>query len=467
MSAEELCFLPATRLAALIAAREVSPVAVVEAVIARAEGVGARLNVFACADFEGARAAARAAEAAVMAGGPLGPLHGVPITVKDNLPVAGLPTGQGSIAAPAAVAAAADAVAVARVRRAGAIVLGKTTLPEYAHKVLTDSLATGVTRNPWNLAHTPGGSSGGAAAALAAGIAPLAIGTDGGGSIRCPSSCAGLVGLKPTLGRVPHEQMADGFGNFAFVGPMARNTADAGLLLSVLAGGHAMDPYTQGAPPLSALGGAADVRGLRIGWIDGFGRFPADAAVLGPCRGALAALEAAGARVEALHDPCFDDVFDTYLVIGTTAQAARLGPLADAAGARMTDSLRHCIETGRRWSAVEWQRAADRRTLLFRAVQRLFERFGLIATPTLLAPPPRLDAGGSVATAFYAEWAAPLYPFNLTGHPAASIPAGFGPGGLPIGLQLVAPWFEEPRILAASTLLEQALHWPEARPPEQ
>jgi aspartyl-tRNA(Asn)/glutamyl-tRNA(Gln) amidotransferase subunit A len=393
----------------------------------------------------------------VLAGGPLGPLHGVPITIKDNVAIKGLPTGNGSIAADP-VPAAADSAPAARIAAAGAILIGKTTLPEFAHRVLTDSPGWGITRNPWNLAHTPGGSSGGASAALAAGIAPLAIGTDGGGSIRCPASCTGVLGLKATLGRVPQEAAPDAFGNFSFVGPLARSTADIALLLAVLEGKAATDPWSLalGATPPAE----ASARGLRIGWMADFGPYRTDPAVAALTGAAVAALAAAGAVVEPLADPCFDDVFAIYQVLATANHAARLGALADAAGERMTPSLRDSIAIGRGWSGVQLLQAQDRRTTLFRAVQRLFERFDLIATPTMLAPPPTLDAGGSIATGYYAEWAATLYPFNLTGHPAASVPVGFAAGQLPVGLQLVAAWHAEPVILAASAVLEQAL--PEA-----
>ena len=233
MRQDELCGLSATRLAALIASRQVSPVEVTGAVLDRIDRVNPRINAFALVLREEAQRAAREAERRVMAGEALGPLHGVPVTVKDNVAVAGVPLGNGSIAVAPAIPVK-DAMAVERVRAAGAILIGKTTLPEFAHKMVTESPATGVTRNPWNLDHTPGGSSGGAGAALAAGMGPLAIATDGGGSIRCPSAWNGVVGMKPTLGRVPIEAVADGFGNFAYIGPMARTTQDAALLLSVM-----------------------------------------------------------------------------------------------------------------------------------------------------------------------------------------------------------------------------------------
>jgi aspartyl-tRNA(Asn)/glutamyl-tRNA(Gln) amidotransferase subunit A len=448
-----LCFTSATELARRIAARELSPVEVVDAVIARAEAVNPVLNLFAQPLYETAREEAKAAEAALMAGTAFGPLHGVPITVKDNVPMAGLRIAQGSAAFMDTVATF-DAAVVARVKAAGAIVIGKTNLPEFAHKVLTDSPAFGVTRSPWSLDHTPGGSSGGASAALAAGVAPLAVGTDGGGSIRCPASCAGLAGLKATLGRIPQES-PDGFANYSFVGPLARRIKDVDLLLSVMAGPLAADPYSIAVPPLSGPGGTPEnIAGMRIGWIEHFGKYQTDPEVAGLTGAAVRSLEAQGAIVDELHDPCFDDVFDTYTIIASSAHAARYGGLVERWGDRMTPSILDSIAKGRRWSAAEWMQAHDRRTRLFRAVQSLFERFDVLATPTMIAPPKRLDAGGSIATEMYAEWAAPLYPFNLTAHPALSVPAGFTADGLPVGLQLIGPWLAEQRLLQLGALVE-------------
>ena len=465
MANDDICFMPATELAALIRTRKISPVEVTDTVLARANRLSASLNLFAYPMDEVARASARAAEAAVMAGADLGPLHGVPITIKDNVPIAGLPLGNGSIAMKDNIASF-DAIVMQRIKAAGAVIVGKTNLPEFAHRVLTDSPTYGVTRNPWSLDHTPGGSSGGASAALAAGVAPLAVGTDGGGSIRAPASCTGVSGLKATLGRIPFEIMPDGFANYAFVGPMARTTADVALLLSVMAGPHTDDPYTIGAPPLDlSMGGPGSQ--LRIGWIEHFGRYRTEPEVAKLTGAMVASLQREGHSVEPVADPCFNDIFQTYVVIATTAHAARLSSLVETWGDKLTATLRKSIARGARYSAVDWQRAHDRRTTLFRSVQRLFERYDLLLTPTLTAPPTTLDADGSVESEMYAEYAAALYPFNLTGHPAASVPAGFTKSGLPVGLQIVAPWFAETRILKVAAKLEALHRWNERRPPVQ
>jgi aspartyl-tRNA(Asn)/glutamyl-tRNA(Gln) amidotransferase subunit A len=464
MSTDPLCYMPAETLARLIATREISPVAVTEAVLARAAAVNPALNIFALEMTESARAGARAAEAAVMRGDTLGPLHGVPITIKDNVAIAGLPLANGSAAFLDAVPPA-DAVVVRRIREAGAIIIGKTNLPEFAHKVVTDSPAFGTTRNPWNLERTPGGSSGGASAALAAGVAPLAVGTDGGGSIRCPASCTGVVGLKATLGLIPQETAPDAFACFFFCGPMARTVSDTALLLSVMAGPDGADPFSIGPRPAVLPSGETKIAGLRIGWVEHFGRYRTNPAVADLMRAAMLSLEGRGAVVEPIHPPCFDDVFAYYVVLATTNHATRFGDLPPVWGDRMSASIRASIATGQRWSAVEWMRAHTSRTNLFRAVQSLFEQFDVIVTPTMTAPPKPLDAEGSIATEAYGEWAAPLYPFNLSGHPAISVPAGFTADGLPVGLQMVGPWFGEQRLLDVAAVLEQIHDWPARRPP--
>lgn len=465
MSAE-LAWLPATAVAAGVAARRFSPVEVVEAALARADAVEPTLNAFAERFHDGARADARAAEAAVMAGGMLGPLHGVPVTVKDNVAMAGRRLANGSRAGMGVVAEA-DALVVRRLKAAGAIVIGRTNLPEFAHRILTDSPAFGVTRSPWDPGRTPGGSSGGASAALAAGVGPLAVGTDGGGSIRCPASCVGAVGLKATLGAIPFEGFPDAFGSYAFAGPIARHAADAALMFAAVAGPDDADPHSL-CRPLPGGGRVAEegaARGLRIGWVEHFGPYRTDREVARLTGAAVQALASEGAAVEPVAPPCFGAVFETYRVIATAAHAARLGPLAERWGEALTPSMRESIGIGARWSAADLVRAQDRRTALYRDVQALFRRFDLIATPAMSAPPPTLDANGSVATDWYAEIAAPLYPFNLTGHPAASVPAGFTESGLPVGLQLVGPWDAERRILDIAALLEARQGFALKRPP--
>ena len=463
---DELCFTAAHELARQIATKRLSPVTLINAVIARAERLQPQLNCLAVESFDEAREKAKQAENDVVQGRPLGLLHGVPITIKDGVATAGHRLPIGSFAFENNVATT-DVLAAARIKSAGAIIVGKTTTPECYHKVLTDSPLFGVTHNPWALDHTPGGSSGGAAAALAAGIAPLAVGTDGGGSIRCPAACTGILGLKPTLGRIPMEAAPDSFACYSFAGPMARNVRDLALLASVMEGnaGHDVHAQRTSREQLVSHEPADAVRGLRVGWIPRFRQFRVDTEVAAAAQAAVERLEADGSVVEILPDTTLDNVFDTYVVIATTAHAARFGGLIDQLGDRLTPSLRELILQGRSYSAIDLQRAADRRTSLFRRVQDLFARLDLLVTPTLTAPAKRLDAGGAINTPLFAEWASALYPFNLTGHPAASVPCGFTAHGLPIGLQLVAPWDQEARIHGVAGFFEAVTPWAHRRPP--
>jgi aspartyl-tRNA(Asn)/glutamyl-tRNA(Gln) amidotransferase subunit A len=463
MADRDLCFTSATRLAGMIARREVSPVEVMAAVLERAQRLQPILNIFAELHADRAMEAARAAEAAVMRGEDLGPLHGVPITIKDNVAIGGVPMRNGSLSSVDFVPER-DATVTARVKAAGAIPIGTTTLPEFAHKVLTDSPLYGVTRNPWDLERTPGGSSGGASAALAAGVAPLAIGTDGGGSIRCPASCTGVAGLKATLGRIPFEQFPDSFVNYAAVGPMTRAVEDIPLLLSVMSGPQVDDPYSYAVEKFIPKPANSSMRGLRVAWIERFGSVYPEPEVGALTKRAVELLAAQGAHIEALSSPVFDNVFETYVVIATSAHAARLEAVEKQWGDKITASLRQSIKRGLTYSAAQWQRASDSRSALFRNVQRLFESYDVLITPTMNAPPVGLNAGGSIESPMYAEWAGYLYPFNLTGNPALSVPCGFTAGGLPVGLQLVGAYHDEQRLIDIALAVDAAGDWSERHP---
>lgn len=465
MTVEDLCYTPATELRSRIADKSLSPVELTEAVIARTEQVQPSINPIALSRYEQARETAREAEAAVMRGDALGPLHGIPITIKDNVSTIGDRTTNGSYALADFVPETEPAL-VQRLRSAGAIIFAKTTTPEFAHRVLTETPLFGVTRNPWSLEHTPGGSSGGASAAVAAGCGPMALGTDGGGSIRCPASCAGIAGIKPTLGRVPMEFFGDAFFNYAGAGPLTRTIDDLALMLSVMSGPFSDDLHTLEVAALpvreSPLNG--EVSGLRIAWIERFGDIPLDPEVAELTTSAVRAMEAAGAKVEAISEPAFADVFVYYAVIATTAHAGRLTALLEKWGDKITPSMRASIEQGGTYSAADLVRAGDRRTALYRRVQTLFKDYDLILTPTMNAPPKTVDENGAINSHMYSQWAGYLYPFNMTSNPAASIPVGFTANGLPVGLQIVGAWYDEPTILKAMAWLEKAMPWAQERP---
>ena len=270
MSDTDLLFTPAAKATALIRDRKLSPVEYVDVVLKAIDRAQPKLNCFRVVMAEEARRDAKKAEEAVARGEKLGPLHGIPVSIKDLVDVKGVHTRHGSAIFEDNVAQA-DDVLVQRLRAAGAIVIGKATTPEFGVKGLTDGPSFGITRNPWNLDRTPGGSSGGGAAAVAAGLGPISLGTDGAGSIRGPASCSGLVGLKPTLGAVPADTTRDAFGNNVFAGPLSRTITDAAIMHSVLVGPSDKDPWSLSGPsqqPLSPKLAGRDLSGVRIGYIE-------------------------------------------------------------------------------------------------------------------------------------------------------------------------------------------------------
>jgi aspartyl-tRNA(Asn)/glutamyl-tRNA(Gln) amidotransferase subunit A len=449
----------AIALARRIRSKDVSPVEVVEAVLRRIEALQPRVNAFITVTADEARAEARRAEAAVMAGAALGPFHGVPFSVKDLLFTRGVRTTMGSVIFADQVPAE-DAVPVERLRAAGAILIGKTTTPEFGHKPLTDSPLFGVTRNPWDLSRTCGGSSGGAAAAVASGQGPLALGTDGGGSIRIPASCCGIVGLKPTLGRVPHVHQADVFASTSYIGPMARTVAEAAACFDVIAGPDARDRWSHPEPANDPR--TVEVRGLRVGWMPRVGNRLVDRETLAACEGAVRELERAGAHVATVDEDfaAFEPIFLVFLQAGL---AARIGSSMPRFADRVARTLRESVERGAAWSAVDYANALVQRTVVYRRVHALFDRFDFLLSPTVARPALAADhdafapitIDGQEAGSIRGAWYPYLFPFNLSGHPAASVPAGWSSDGLPIGLQIVGPSDGDRRVLALAAHLER------------
>ena len=470
----DLLFLPAVRAAALIRRRRLSPVEYVDAVLTAMAREQKRLNCFTIVMDDQARADARRAEQAVMNGEALGPLHGVPIGIKDLVDVAGVPTRHGSRIFDDAPPAAADDVLVARLRAAGAIILGKTTTPEFGVKGLTDGPAFGITRNPWNLDRTPGGSSGGSAAAVAAGLGPLALGTDGAGSIRGPAACCGLVGLKPTLGAVPAETTRDAFGNNVYAGPLARSVTDAAIMHGVLAGPAEKDPWSLGATPRAPspalIGG--DLSGIRIGYIPRCANPRVAGDVAANTLAALGAYADAGADVEEVADPV-----DWIELEGRILYQANFSVFCAQYLPRWQNGMDPVtlafMERGRQFSLADFRNAQFARTRLLRAIQTLLTRYDALVMPTMTrtALPVEFDAANDqveidgVACGITRQgWTAPQYPFNLTGHPALSVPSGFGDDGLPTGVQIVGRWGADFDVLRLGAVLEQARPWAQHRP---
>ncbi|MBI4083318.1 MAG: amidase [Candidatus Lambdaproteobacteria bacterium] len=469
MASQELLYQSAVASAAEIRAKRLSPVELVRAVLERIERLNPRLNAFCTLLPEQALEAARRAEQAVQAvqrGEPLGPLHGIPFSAKDLVATAGVRTMRGSLAYAHDVPLE-DAPAVARLKAAGAILLGKTCTPEFGCKGVTDSLLTGVTRNPWNPDLTPGGSSGGAAAQVAAGMGPLALGTDGGGSIRIPAAFCGIYGLKPSFGRVP-AYPASAMDALSHSGPMTRTVADAALMLHVMAGPHEADRLSLEAPPAdypARLG--AGVKGLRVAWSPDLGTIQADAEVVAVAAKAARTFEELGAHVEEV-DPGLGDPFKMFVVFWMAGAAGQAGDLLPAWRDRMDTTLVKLVEGGLKLTAVELVKAQVERNATWDRMRRFFERYDLLLTPTmgLVA----FKAGIEIRDALkegpmdHRNWTPYTYPFNLTQNPAATVPAGVARGGLPVGLQIVGRRFADLTVLQASAAFEAARPWAQHQP---
>lgn len=458
----DIADLSAVDLAAAIRAKTISPVEAVEAALARIEEK-AELNAFMAVPAERARTEAREAEAKVMRGEALGALHGIPFSVKDLTSTEGVATTQGS-AQFADNVPKADAVAVARARAAGAILIGKTTTPEFGHKPFTEGPFFGRTLNPHSHAHTCGGSSGGAAVAVAAGMGQLALGTDGGGSIRIPAACCGIVGLKATLGAIPNLQAPDLFGANSFVGPMARDIADTALMSEALVGPDRRDPYGQvPAFPERRLGQSEKPR---IGFLLRCGNI-LDPEVETAVVAAMKQAEGLGWIVEPVELDLVS-LEPHFLVFLRSLLLARLGSHAERTPETLDPTLLATIDAGRGYSAAELCQAQFARTDCFAKVQDILARFDLIASPTLSAPAlpvgldplGEIDIAGKAAGTIRGAWYPYTFPFNLTGHPALSLPCGRSSGGLPIGLQLVASWHADRYLLDVAARLQSVLAAP-------
>jgi len=474
MSSTELLFTPATAIASLIRRKKLSPVEYIDTVLAAIERLQPKLNCFVTVTAERAREAAKAAEQAVMAGGKLGPLHGVAISIKDLIPTKGVRTTYGSVAFEDNIAER-DDILVTRLRDAGAIMVGKSTTPEFGIKGTTEGPIFGVTRNPWDLARTPGGSSGGAASAVAAGLAPLGLGSDGAGSTRIPAACCGLVGLKGTTGAVPYQEARDAFGNVIAAGPLTRTVGDAALMQSVMAGPDPMDPWTDTPPPFGRISPALlsqDLSGLRIGYLSHAATKAVAADVAVNAKSCLDVLTSLGGEVEEVTTE-IDWMSDDQRVLYLCSIANNLGPVVERFGNRTDPVLRAYVTAGKKYDIAAYIRAIAARTRLFRAVQGLFETYDFLVSPTLSRTALAADfngAGGVVEIdgepmgPAQPHWTGFVYPFNLTGHPALTIPSGWAKDGLPTGFQIIGPRHGDSDILRLGALLEQARPWADRRP---
>jgi amidase len=457
----ELRELSAGELAEAIRQRRLSSVEVVSAFLDRIDAVEDRVGAFIS---RVPRATvldnARRADEMVAAGGPLGTLHGLPIGVKDLMDVAGLPTTHGAVPYADAAPARADSLLAERLRTAGAIFVGKTNTPEHGLGTLTFNHVVGECRNPWDLSANAGGSSGGAAAAVAAGMLPLADGSDSGGSIRYPAAFCNLVGLRPSAGRIPSGRRGDGFSPHGVLGPIARTAGDAGLLLAALAGPEDRAPLSLTDDP----GDFADVQarslaGLRVAWSPTGGGLPVDAEVLGVLAALRDQLVQAGAIVEEIGDELFADADECWQIIEMLGFLEFGAADVERFGERMSPDFVANVEEGRALSAAQIVHGLALRTELFRRTAALLgdhDVLALPATPLVSVPArerwPREVAG--VPCTRYFEWQRLACRVTVTAHPALAMPAGFSSAGLPVGVQLVGRHRGERELLAVAAGIE-------------
>ncbi|GAB3587935.1 amidase [Amycolatopsis endophytica] len=465
----DICFLTTRELRAALGARDLSAREVVEAHLRQIERVNADVNAVVTLVGEQALAEAAAADERAARGAELPALHGIPVAHKDTHDTAGIRTTYGSPLHAHHVPER-DELVIERMRAAGVITLGKTNVPEFAAGSHTFNPVFGATRNPYDPARSAGGSSGGAAAALASGMHPLADGSDLGGSLRNPASFCNVVGFRPSPGRVPSWPAPLGWTGLSTAGPMARTVADAALLLSVLAGPDPRSPIALDEPgetfarPLDT-----DVRGLRVAWSpDLGGAVPVEPEVAAVVEASADVLADLGCAVERAC-PDFTGADEAFRILRAWQFAVKFGPMLDTAGDRLKDSIRWNTEEGLRLSGTDLGRAEVLRTELFHRFREFFGRYDFLMLPVSQVPPfdsaleyPTTVAGTAMET--YLDWMRSAYYVTVSGSPALSVPAGFTPDGLPVGVQIVGPHRADFAVLQLGHAFEQATQTARRRP---
>ena len=464
----DLVFTTAIELLARIRKRQLSPVELLDAVLQRAEALQPMLHAFMTLDAEHARTAAREAETAVVRGEELGPLHGLPVSIKDLEQTAGLRTTLGSKFFEHTVPTEDGAVA-GRVRAAGALIFGKTNTPNMGHKDMSDNLLMPASRNPWNVERTPGGSSGGAAAAVAAGIGPLAHGSDGAGSIRIPAALCGVFGLKPSFGRVPYWPNPDFWAARSHNGPISRTVRDAALLLNVMAGPDVRDPLTLDSPPEDYVAACdADLRGLRVAWSSDFGYAPVDQEVRQLTRAAAMRFTELGCEVIDAT-PEWENPAPWASLLWDWNTYIRNADRLEQHPEWFEPSMREQIERGGSASQREVGTAQLARTVFYEQARAFMAEYDLLLTPQMpcvawsYQQPPAVIDGSPTPMMF--DRLSFTFPFNLTGWPAASVPCGFNSIGLPVALQIVGGLRQDALVLRAAAAFEALQPWAQHLPP--
>jgi len=469
LNSTDLCFLPAEELAASIRKKDISPREAVEAVLGRIEKINPKVNAYCTVVPEMAREAALQAEEKVARGEPLGPLHGIPFSVKDLSLTRGVRTTFGSKVFEHFVPQE-DSLIVERMKNAGAILIGKTNTPEFGAGANTYNFVFGATRNPWKLSHTCGGSSGGSAVALACGLGPLATGSDLGGSLRIPAAFCGVVGFRTTAGLIPHFPTILAYDNLAVEGPMARTVRDVAFMLSVIAGEDPRAPISFPSDP-RAFRSAVDspkIRGLKAAWSPDLKIIPVDREVREIAGRAARRFTELGCAVEEA-DPDLRGVREIIYVTRSLRMLASHADLLEKWREKMNPNLVWNIEQGFTLTPQRIAEAEKERTNLYSRVHEFFNRFDLLLTPTVAVPPfpvemsyPQEINGKPLEN--YTDWFLLTYAITLTGHPVISIPCGFTQEGFPVGLQIVGRKLAETTVLKAAAAFEALSPWQDKRP---
>lgn len=457
MRDEDLAYLTAFEAGQLIASGELSPVELTRSLLERIDELNPRLNAFLTVTPERAMDDARAAEDRARRGELIGPLDGVPHSIKDHEATNGIRTTDGSMWNRDRIPGY-DSLVVERMRATGSPLLGKTNVPNGGYKEITENFLGPAARNPWDLSRTPGGSSGGAAAAVAAGLGALAQGGDGAGSIRIPASFSGIVGLKPSHGLVPTWPSSDWFGGYSAKGPMTRTVLDAALMLQALAGPDHRDPFSVAAPvPDFVEATKQSLHGLKVAWSPDLGWAKVAPEVADTC--AKAALKFAEMGCTVTEEPITWGTLarDTMKPFWHINFAGSYAARAEENPEWIEPSLMEMINDARKYSALDYQQAIVDRAELYNRVRGFFDEFDLLITPTM--PDTAYPAEGEPDVSLFDRLPF-TYPFNLTGHPAVSVPCGFDQHGRPIGLQIVAGWHRDDLALAAAARFEEACPWP-------
>jgi Asp-tRNA(Asn)/Glu-tRNA(Gln) amidotransferase A subunit family amidase len=457
--------------AAAVRRRELSPLELVEESLSRIEERDREINAFTVVLADEARTAARALERRLAGGKPVGALAGVPVAVKDHIWLAGELATNGSRAL-AGFRPSEDAVPVARLKASDAIVVG-TNNPEFCYRAFTANEVFGVTRNPWNLDRTPGGSSGGSGACVAAGMVPLALGTDGGGSVRIPAAFCGIVGLKGTFGLVPKLPGFRGWPTLSVDGPLTRSVGDAALALEVMAGPAPADDLSYPSPGhayLSAATEERDLSSLRVAFSPDLGYAPVQGDVRRRFQEAIERLAETGVELVEAHPPPRDPV-PLWNTIATIEGYASEGALLERSPELIEPETAEIIRSGAHHSARDYLDALHERAVYTRDWLDFFTGYDLLITPMMqvtafevgIAGPTQVD--GVAVDPFFDDWCHLCYPPNLTGQPAISLPNGLGDDGLPVALQIIGRRFDETTVLSLAAAWERLMPWAQQWPP--